>query len=148
MRISAKGHYALAALIQIANKKDTAEPVPVISISETLGVSKIFLEQVATSLKKSGLITAVKGAKGGYLLAKDPSDITALDMLKSVENALFETPQKDLLEQTPVISDALSSLIFTPLDTAIENCLSGVTLQDLVDYTLDQGDSQSFMLYI
>lgn len=148
MRISAKGHYALAALIQIANKKDAAEPVPVISISEVLGVSKIFLEQVATSLKKSGLITAVKGAKGGYLLARDPSDITALDVLKSVENTLFETAQKDLLEQTPVVSDALSSLVFTPLDTVIENCLAAVTLQDLVDYTLDQGDSQSFMLYI
>ncbi len=148
MRISAKGRYALAALIQIANKNNTAEPLPIISISETLGVSKIFLEQVATALKKNGLITAVKGAKGGYQLARNPADITALDVLKSVENGLFETTQTDSLEQSPVIAGALSDLVFTPLDKAVEDCLSGITLQALVEYTLSHGDSQSFMLYI
>lgn len=148
MRISAKGQYALAALIQIAYKKESAEPVPVTGISEALGVSKIFLEQVATALKKAGLITAVKGARGGYLLTRAPGDITALEVLQSVENALFEATQNDPLEQVPIISGALSALVFTPLDRAVEASLSGVTLADLVAHTLDQGDSQSFMLYI
>ena len=148
MRISAKGRYALAALMQIANRKDTAEPVPIISISEALGVSKLFLEQVAANLKKGGLIIAVKGAKGGYLLSRAPSEINALDMLRSAENALFETEQNDPLEQAPVVSDALSTLVFAPLDKAIENCLSRVTLQDLLDYTLENVDSHSYMLYI
>lgn len=147
MRISAKGHYALASLIEIA-KRNTTEPIPVISISEALGVSKVFLEQVATDLKKNGLITSIKGAKGGYQLAKKPSDITALDVLGSVENALFETMQSDPLEKTPIISAALSDIVFVPLDKAIENCLSGITLQDLVDCTLNRGDSQSFMQHI
>jgi Rrf2 family transcriptional regulator, cysteine metabolism repressor len=148
MRISAKGRYALAALMQIANKNDVAEPVSVISISEALGVSKLFLEQVVTALKKGGLITAVKGAKGGYQLSRYPSEITAMDVLKSVENALFETSQNEMLEQAPIVSNALSTLIFTPLDKSIENCLSGVTLRDLLDYVLEHGDNQSFMLYI
>ena len=147
MRISAKGRYAMAALIQIASKSNTTEPVPIISVSESLGVSKLFLEQVAVDLKKGGLITAVKGAKGGYQLTRELSDITALDVLKSVGNALLETAQNEPLDKAPVISDALSSLVFEPLDKAIESCLSGITLRDLVDYTLEHGDNQSFMLY-
>lgn len=147
MRISAKGHYALAALIQIACK-NTKDPVPVVSISDSLGISKIFLEQVATALKKNNLITAVKGARGGYLLAKEPGQITALDVLKAVENSLFETSQNNPLEQTPIISSAISSLVFTPLDKAVELSLSKVTLQDLVEYTQDHSDSDCFMLYI
>ncbi len=149
MRISAKGRYSLAALIQIANR-NTAEPVPVpvISISEALGISKVFLEQVATALKKGGLITAVKGPKGGYQLARASSEITALDVLKSAENALFETAQNDPLEQTPIIAGALAELVLTPLDKAVEHCLSNITLQELVDYTQSHGHSQSFMLYI
>jgi Rrf2 family protein len=148
MRISAKGRYALAALTQIASKSRSVEPVPIISVSESLGVSKLFLEQIAVELKKGGLITAVKGAKGGYQLARDPSEITVLEALKPVENTLFETAQSEPLEQAPVISDALCALVFTPLDQAIENCLSAITLRDLLDYTLKDGDSQSFMPYM
>jgi Rrf2 family protein len=148
MRISAKGRYAMAALIQIANKSGAAEPVPIISISESLGVSKLFLEQVAMDLKKGGLITAVKGAKGGYQLAGNPSDITALDVLRAVENTLFETAQNEPLEQAPIVSDALSALVFTPLDNAIENCLSGITLRNLLDHVTEHDGNQSFMPYM
>lgn len=148
MRISVKGRYALAALIQIANKKDAAEPVSIISISEALGLSKLFMEQVAGDLKKGGLITAVKGAKGGYQLCGDPADITVLDILRPIESALFETAQNETLEQSPVVSGALSALVFSPLEKAIESCLSGISLRNLLDYTLEHGDSQSYMLYI
>ena len=148
MRISAKGRYALAALIQIANKSSATEPIPIISISEAMGVSKLFLEQIAAELKKGGLITAVKGAKGGYQLARGPSEITAMDVLKSVENTLFETARNEPLEQAPVVFAALSELVFAPLDKAVEKCLSGITLNDLLDYTMEHDGSQSFMLYI
>lgn len=148
MRISAKGRYALAALIQIANKSNSAEPIPIISISESLGISKIFLEQIASSLKKGGLITAVKGAKGGYQLTRDPSEITALDILKTVENTLLEASQQGPLEQAPIVSEALSALVFMPLDKAIENCLSSITLCNLRDYVVEHQEHQSFMLYM
>jgi Rrf2 family protein len=148
MRISAKGRYAIAALMQIADRKNAAEPVPLVSIAETLGLSKLFLEQVAVSLKKGGLITAVKGAKGGYQLVGDPSAITVLDVLRAVENTLFETAQNEPLENAPAVSDALSALVFAPLDKAIEDCLSAITLRDLLDYTLEHANNHFFMMYI
>jgi Rrf2 family protein len=138
----------MAMLMQIGGKSGSAEPLPIVTISEALGVSKLFLEQVAATLKKSGLITAVKGAKGGYQLARDPTAFTALDALKAVENTLFEASQNEPLEQAPVVSDALSALVFAPLDKAIEVCLSGVTLRNLLDYAAEHGDNQSFMLYM
>ena len=148
MRISAKGRYGLAALIEIASHSHQEQPLPLVSVAESLGVSKLFLEQVATLLKRAGLITAVKGAKGGYLLSQEPSEITALDVLKAVETTLFETSQNETLEKAPAISDALSTRVFTPLDEAIESSLSQVTLKDLMDYVSEHGDDELFMFYI
>ena len=148
MRISAKGRYALAALIEIAAQAGSGEPVPVGSIAGSLGISKLFLEQIAAGLKKGGLIYAVKGSKGGYQLTREAEKITALDALRAVENMLFESSEADVFEQAPAVSNALSALVFIPLDKAVEECLAGVTLRALLDFARDQGDAQSFMLYL
>ena len=68
MRISAKGRYALAAAISMARQYGTGEHITAISISEKLGISKIYLEQVFSLLKRAGLVNTVKGAQGGYAL--------------------------------------------------------------------------------
>ena len=87
MRISAKGRYALAAAISMAQQHGTGEYITVISISEKLGISKIYLEQVFSLLKRAGLVTSVKGAQGGYQLSRMPGQITALDLLMAVETS-------------------------------------------------------------
>jgi len=144
MRLSAKGRYALAALIEIARQK--GEIVSVVSISERLGISKIFLEQIATSLKKSGLIQSTKGARGGYQLAQQAHTITALDVLSAVENALMEKADDTVSGRSPSTEAAMRAMVFDKLDRAVEACLSSVTVQDLLEYADRQNSEQAFML--
>ena len=146
MRLSAKGRYALAALIEIARQTQKGEIVSVLSISEKLGISKIYLEQVATALKKSGIIQSTKGARGGYQLAQEARAITALNVLAAVENTLMEKSDDTVSEQAPSIEAAMRALVFDKLDRAVEACLSGVTIQDLMEYADRQNNEQAFML--
>jgi len=146
MRISAKGRYALAALIEIARQTQMGEIVSVVSISERLGISKIFLEQIATSLKKSGIIQSTKGARGGYQLAQEAHTITTLDVLSAVESTLMEKTDSTVSSQSPSTEAAMRAMVFDRLDQAVEACLSGVTVQDLLEYADHQNSEQAFML--
>jgi Rrf2 family protein len=146
MRISAKGRYALAALIEIAQQAKLGEVVSVVSISEKLGISKIFLEQTVAALKKDAIIQSRKGAKGGYQLAREARTITALDVLSAVESTLLEKADSTVSEQSPATETAMRKMVFDRLDQAIKASLSGVTIQDLLEYASQQNSEQAFML--
>jgi Rrf2 family protein len=148
MRLSAKGRYALAALVEIARQTQRGEIVSLVSISERLGISKIFLEQTAASLKKSGIIKSTKGAKGGYQLTREANKISAFDVLAAVENTLFEKAGDTVSMQSPATETALREKVFDRLDQAIEVCLSSVTIQDLLECADRQNSAQAFMLNI
>jgi Rrf2 family protein len=146
MRISAKGRYALAALMEIARQTMSGEVISVVSISEKLGISKIFLEQTVSALKKGGVIQSTKGARGGYQLTRAARLISTLDVLAAVENTLLERADSTVADQAPATETALREKLFDPLDRAIENCLAGVTIQDLLECADQQNDAQAFML--
>lgn len=146
MRISAKGRYALAALIEIARQTHKGEIVSIVSISERLGISKIFLEQIAASLKKSNIIQSTKGARGGYQLAQEANAISALEVLSAIESTLMEKADDTVSGRSPVIEAAMRVMVFDKLDQAIEACLSGVTIQDILEYADLQNSEQAFML--
>ena len=95
MRISAKGRYALASTISLAQDYAKGEYTTVLSISEKLGISKIYLEQVFSLLKRGGIVNSVKGSQGGYQLARMPQQITLYDVLSAVELSLFEAERGD-----------------------------------------------------
>lgn len=146
MRISAKGRYALASIIEIARRAGEKELISVANISGTLGISKIYLEQVLSLLKKGGIISSLKGSKGGYQLAREPGNITVMDILLIVENTLVEPSDNTVEEQSPAIEMALREKVFDNLDEAIKACLEGITIQELLDYAEHQRAEQSFML--
>ena len=89
MKISAKGRYGLAAMIVLARSYESSSPVTIISISEHLGISKIYLEQVFSLLKRSKLVNSIKGSQGGYQLSRHPREITAYEILSSIEISLI-----------------------------------------------------------
>ncbi|MCL2011816.1 MAG: Rrf2 family transcriptional regulator [Cystobacterineae bacterium] len=148
MRISAKGRYALAALVEVARQTQKRAVVSVVSIAERLGISKIFLEQIALLLKKGGLLQSTKGAKGGYQLAREANKISAFHVLSIVENTLLEKTDNTVLEASPTTEAALREKVFNPLDKAVEACLSRITLQELLEYADLQNNEQAFMLNI
>lgn len=148
MRISAKGRYALAAVIDMAQQHANGEYITLLSISEKLGISKIYLEQVFSLLKRSALVLSVKGAQGGYQLARAPEQITVLDILLAVEQALLEPAQETVAEKAPAVEAALRLSVFELLDQAVSAALGSVTLADLVNETEKHKAEQAMMFYI
>ena len=148
MRISAKGRYALAAFICMAQQYISGENITVISISEKLGISKIYLEQVFSLLKKAEIVSSSKGAQGGYQLTRMPGQITVLDVLRAVEVSLFEQTQTTVSDNAPDIEEALKLSVFEVLDKNIGKTLSSITIADLVSEAEKHKSENAMMFYI
>jgi Rrf2 family protein len=148
MRISAKGRYALASTTFMAQNYNSNEYITLISISDKLGISKIYLEQVFSLLKHGQIVHSIKGSQGGYQLARAPKQITAYDVLHSVELSLFENVEETLKGTFPEIEAAMNLVIHHPLDHAIRSTLQGTTLYDLVSESEKHKADQSFMFFI
>ena len=148
MRISTKGRYALAAVISMAQHYNNGEYITVISISDRLGISKIYLEQVFSMLKRGGLVTSVKGAQGGYLLSRTPGAISVYDVLSAVEGSLFEATEDTVASTAPEIEKAMRMAAFDTLDKSVKDTLTHVTLDDLMSEAEKHKKDSTQMFYI
>jgi Rrf2 family protein len=89
MKLSAKTEYGVLALLYIASH-GAVEPVTVQTMAKELLIPRRFLEQIVNLFKKNGLIKSVRGAHGGYLMAREPQGITMGEILKLTEGP-FQT---------------------------------------------------------
>ncbi|BCD60515.1 MULTISPECIES: Rrf2 family transcriptional regulator [unclassified Nitratiruptor] len=83
--VSAKGSYAIAAIFVLYEHHNENKPLKTELIAKLGSIPKNFLEQILLDLKKSGIVQSIRGAKGGYILAKPPQDILLIDIINSVE---------------------------------------------------------------
>jgi Rrf2 family protein len=148
MRISTKGRYALASTISMAQFYNSSDSITLSSISERLGISKIYLEQVFSLLKRGGIVNSVKGSQGGYQLANPPEQITVMDILYSTEASLFENTEDTLSNKFPEIEDTMQQQVFKAIDQSVKNTLGKITLSDLVSDTEQRKNDQGFMFFI
>ncbi|HHT25928.1 MAG TPA: Rrf2 family transcriptional regulator [Firmicutes bacterium] len=147
MKISAKGRYALASMIYIAQTVPPGENITLATLSDTLDISKIYLEQVFSQLRRHGLVISVKGAQGGYQLAKTATQISAYDILSATENTLFAAVDETVSKSAPGIEEAMQSMLFIPLNKAVISGLQSITLQDIVD-EIQRNSSEAYMYYV
>ncbi len=144
MRVSAKGKYALAAMVYLAQSgHDTVKTVA--RISEELNISKIYLEQVFSLLKRAGLVLSTKGAQGGYRLALLPEKITAYAVLKACDQSLFEKAEPVLNEEHQALNHVLDT-VYQKMDEEIKTSLESFTLSDLAEKVA--GEQNSYMFFI
>lgn len=148
MRISTKGRYGLAAIISMAQNYESGQCITVISLSEKLGISKIYLEQVFSLLKRADLVWAIKGAQGGYRLSRAPQEMSALEVLQALEQSLFEKTEESVFQSAPDIEKSMQALVFSALDESVEETLREITVYDLVQETERQKSSEGLMFYI
>lgn len=148
MRISTKGRYSLSAMIYLGCCEENQKLIPLFKISEDLGISKIFLEQAFSLLKKAGLVTAVKGSSGGYRLSRNSHDISVYDVLQAIEVPLFEKTEPTLNEQSATIEKSMDEYVWHPLDEQIQKMLKSITLYTLSEQTIQNRNNQGFMYYI
>jgi Rrf2 family transcriptional regulator, cysteine metabolism repressor len=148
MRISSKGRYGLAAMIDMAENYASDACITVISLSERLGISKIYLEQVFSLLKKAELVRAIKGAQGGYKLARPPQDISALEVLTALEQSLFEKTEESVAKKADDIEKAMQDAVFSVIDDTVAAALKTVTLYSLAAEAEKHRQTTGYMFYI
>ena len=87
MKLSTKGRYGLRALIDLAQHGGEG-PVSITSIAERQEISERYLEQLMSKLKKAGIIQSIRGAQGGYVLAKELEEVSVGEGLRALEGDL------------------------------------------------------------
>lgn len=147
MRLSAKARYALAAMTDMALHAQEG-CMTLVSIAERLGISKIYLEQVFAQLKKGGMVSSVKGAQGGYQLARMPQEITVYDILSETEASLFEKNEGGTERKDAGIQAALFGCVYQVLDDTLEKTLKSITLTDLLEEAETNKNGGNLMFYI
>lgn len=134
MKISTKGLYAVRFMLNLAEHGGD-KLVSLKEVSEAESVSKKYLEQIVPNLVSAQLVKSVRGAAGGYRLARPASDITVLDVLAVTEGTLAPVsclPCEDDFDCShPNICIEID--VWRGLDKLIKDYLSGITLQDILD---------------
>ncbi|WP_333650367.1 RrF2 family transcriptional regulator [Lacrimispora sp.] len=133
MKISTRGRYSLRMMIDLAQHYNQ-DFIALKDISERQGISKKYLEQIVPFLNRSGLLITYRGHMGGYMLSKQPSQITIADILLSSEGSLnpvacMDNEPNDCNRK----AECLTLPIWEGLSEVILNYLSGITLQDILD---------------
>ncbi len=119
MRISARGEYAIKAVLDLALHHDHGL-IPIQEVAARQGIPQRYLGQVLLALRRAGLLASKRGSSGGYHLTKSPDDITVGAVLRAVEGrgAPFEvtahgrrnTDAHDLVELWEEIAEAVSKV--------------------------------------
>lgn len=141
MKISTKGRYALRMLIELALHQED-EFVSLKEISENQGISKKYLEQIVPMLNKSGILRTNRGNKGGYMLAKSPSECKVGEVLRATEGSLasvacLEHERNDC----PRAGICPTLFVWEGLNKAVTDYLDSISIQDIIDRSGDAGDN-------
>jgi len=151
MKVSTRSRYGLRALVELATSGDTDDKhgsacVTLKTIAERHGMSEYYLEQLFAPLKKSGLVTSVRGARGGYRLNKPPDKVTAGDVLRILEGSLSPV---DCLEDDGALcasancENCSTKPVWERLYAGMSTVLDTITLSDLAGGTQEGGDEHA-----
>ncbi|WP_342511172.1 Rrf2 family transcriptional regulator [Sporosarcina sp. FSL K6-1522] len=139
MKISTKGRYGLTIVVELGNKYGEG-PVPLRKIAEEQTLSEAYLEQLIPPLRNSGIVKSVRGAYGGYMLAKPPTEITAGDVIRILEGPI------QLVEGLEE-SDIPQQELWNRIGEAVRSVLDTTTIQHLMESGKNT-DRDSYMFYI
>jgi len=87
MKLTTKGRYAVTAMMDLA-RHAKLDRIALTDIAERQNISLAYLEQLFGSLRRAGLVTSVRGAKGGYMLARSDKDISLADILIAADEQI------------------------------------------------------------
>lgn len=131
MKLSTKGKYGLYAMFYLAQHVgDGPQPLKAVS---AIGVSEDYLEQLLGSLRRAGLVTTVRGAQGGYLLAKAPEEITVGDIMDATEGPLNLSECLADGSCCKKSGQCESRRVWEYLSESINQLLQSITLRDMLE---------------
>jgi len=133
IRLSTKGRYGTRLMLNLATRyTEDGDAIILKSISEEEGISIRYLEQIIIPLKINKLVRSIRGAGGGYTLARDPTRINLREILHALEGSccLVECVEEpDTCERQPLCS---TYEVWKEATLLLKNYFEGITLADLV----------------
>jgi Rrf2 family protein len=130
MRVSAKAEYACIAMLELAANYNEAQAVRVKTIHETHGIPQRFLVQILLQLKSAGLVVSLRGALGGYQLARSPEKITLVQVINAIEREPALRPMLVPLRASPTV-DTIHG-VWREIQAEEQRILQKHTLAELV----------------
>ena len=133
MRVTTWAEYGLIVSLSLARRVGEG-PIAARELAEAERLPHDYVEQILLRLRRAGLVESVRGAKGGYLLARDAHDVSVKDVMEASEHVTFEVNcdrhQVDAHRCSPDASCSIRP-VWRMLERRINDFLSGVTLADL-----------------
>ena len=132
MMFTTKGRYALTLMLDIAFDQE-GEPVKIKDIAKRQNISDKYLEQIVSVLHKAGMLTSIRGPKGGYSLTRSPEEYTVGEILRLTEGNLALAPCVEEDAQNPCIrqGQCVNTILWRKINDAINGVIDHVTLADM-----------------
>lgn len=129
MELSCKSEYALLALLELTAHYGSGEPLQIRQIAAEQNIPDRYLEQLLATLRRSGIVRSQRGARGGYLLAREPWKISILEVVICIEGLETQTTESNVDPKS--IGGAVITEIWQEAGQAADAVLQKYTLQDL-----------------
>lgn len=145
MELSNKSEYALLALLELASCYPSGESLQIRQMAVLQDIPNRYLEQLLATLRRRGLIKSIRGAKGGYVLARDPRKITLLEAWSSIEGVDAAVPNVE--QNSKTLETQIINEVWQEARQAANAVLEKYTLQDLCERRLKHREKE-LMYYI
>lgn len=135
IRLSTKGRYGTRLMLNLAHNYNNGNDAIILkNVSNAEEISIRYLEQIIIHLKINKLVKSIRGAGGGYILARHPSQIKLSDILNSLEGtmSLVECVEDD--DYCDRIDECVTHEIWKKASSMLQDYFESLTLQDLADH--------------
>lgn len=132
MRLSTKGRYGLKIMHYLAKNSQNG-PVALSTVANDLNLPISYLEQLVRKLKKANLVKSLRGAYGGYSLAKEPAEITVGEVLRTLEQYMTAAECLEVGHICPDESICAVRVVWNRIQDGINKAVDEYTLKDLLD---------------
>lgn len=145
MKISTKGRYGLRTLMDISIHQ-TKGPVNLNDIAERQGISAKYLWQIVNLLKTAGFVRGTRGPKGGYILIRNPADITMLDVIQVLEGPISLVECVDDADFCDRMEQCVAHTVWTDVSQVIRGALQKITLAEILRRHAGDGSSSHYVI--
>lgn len=141
MRFSTRGRYGVQIMVDLAQNADEG-PISLKSVAERQNLSEHYLEQLVPELRKAGLVKSIRGAQGGYVLAKKPENILIGDVIRVLEGPIapVECTHQSGEDCCGKTDFCVTREVWVKVRDSINDVVDSITLADLLQDTHKEGE--------
>jgi Rrf2 family protein len=131
MQITRAGEYGVLGLLNLA-RRSPGQMAMITEVSRTERIPKSFLAKIFQNLVKAGLVRSIRGARGGFVLVKDPAQVSILEIIEAIEGKILFQRCKQLKPDCEHAGGCALCGLFEEAQDGVKDVLLRTTLVDLI----------------